>query len=497
MLRVYFFGIESVEGQNMPRTSLQSVFSQSSHSYGSPRHGSSGNSRRRVTKNNQHNHSQNRQNRIEDTLLRNGPGVTDNIEQEIHRAQGISAEEAILAIPSFSTNINTEEIRVHSTENREYLMDIDLRSFSSRPTQPLQNIIMAANPTFSPAAGANTLLRLESDSSNYAPADLYNFDLNNLNNITDLSEQNNTFSSVILNASIASISGLRCATDRLLQPLHVISRKRLRDIITQGNNNLFSFLKNADNEKTPVFGSSNSSIAKKNFGEYLLKKYGADLATLKYLNREKDNSSSKDFTIDTNIKTCLNQIQEELSKKSTSESTVENLIQQLRWVTEELTSIGDNIIRLESQISKKMQNIDLISGRANFLGGLQPSSGYTELLDAFSTYVEKLYHDNKIEDDYRELLELYKKWIILKDITGLQKCIQLSSSNTSNGQYNSTNGGRLGSNEPLCTICLNEPITHAVVPCGHTFCLACIKKQTMTCYICRGVMKDRIKIFIT
>ena len=45
-----------------------------------------------------------------------------------------------------------------------------------------------------------------------------------------------------------------------------------------------------------------------------------------------------------------------------------------------------------------------------------------------------------------------------------------------------------------CTICYNTTITHCCVPCGHTYCSDCINK-TNNCYICRGIIQNKIKLF--
>jgi len=48
-----------------------------------------------------------------------------------------------------------------------------------------------------------------------------------------------------------------------------------------------------------------------------------------------------------------------------------------------------------------------------------------------------------------------------------------------------------------CTICLTGDITHALVPCGHCFCLSCSNKiQRNKCHMCRQVVKSKIKLHI-
>lgn len=429
---IYFIPCDAVEGwATMSRTSVGPSSSRSSHSYGSPRHGSSGGSQRRVPKINFSNSSLNRRSemeRTERTLLRNGPGAAEDYQLEFRRTRDGTAA-----------------------------------------------AVAAANPAFSPAAGTMTLL----SNSEYAPADFDDFDLNIISDLSGITS--NCFNQVIQNMNTASLTGLKMTTDNFVQPLHVISRKRLREIISQGNNSLLGFLRRSD--RTPMFGAVSTSA--QNFGDFLLKKYGSEIGNLKYLNNGKEQNYLKDVNIDLNIKNAVAEINCGLIQKG--ESNIDAFIQQIRWVSEELRIVSDNILRLENLIQKKMESIDLIASRSNFLCSLRPNDGLSGLLDAFGTYIEKAYEANKIEDDFKELLETYKKWIVLKDIVSLQKTVDIACSQSKSG----------ASNEPMCSICLTDGISHTIVPCGHTFCQGCIKKQTLTCYICRGTIRDRIKIFFT
>ena len=49
--------------------------------------------------------------------------------------------------------------------------------------------------------------------------------------------------------------------------------------------------------------------------------------------------------------------------------------------------------------------------------------------------------------------------------------------------------------EPLCSICFNEQIQYAIIPCGHTFCTTCIKRHVVNCSVCRGQIRDRVRVY--
>ena len=46
-----------------------------------------------------------------------------------------------------------------------------------------------------------------------------------------------------------------------------------------------------------------------------------------------------------------------------------------------------------------------------------------------------------------------------------------------------------------CSICLDNIISNCCIPCGHTYCTGCINK-TNNCYICRTIIKNKIKIYL-
>jgi hypothetical protein len=48
----------------------------------------------------------------------------------------------------------------------------------------------------------------------------------------------------------------------------------------------------------------------------------------------------------------------------------------------------------------------------------------------------------------------------------------------------------------LCGICCDRPVSHALVPCGHAYCLVCIEASTGRCPNCRDPFQSMLAIFI-
>lgn len=317
----------------------------------------------------------------------------------------------------------------------------------------------------------------------YASADFEDY---NQNDIIDISGQ--AYQNTVTNLVNLGVANLKYSIDPIVKPLHVISRKKLRESIVNGNNSLFNFLKRPD--RTPVMSSANS--AGQGYGEYLIKKYSGELLTIRHGNTPSVGAipdsapyNCKDVGVDTTVTTSVNSLDDKLQKYGPSK--MGQLIEQVKWIGNELRLISDDIMRLESLIVQKMETIDRVQGRVQFINNLKPNEHLPELVDAFNQYVSKCYESAAIENDFKELMECYKKWMILKDIVSFQKCVDAGNSD----------GPQKLNNDPGCSICLTETVSNAVVPCGHTYCGNCIKKQSLTCYICRGPVRDRIKIFFT
>ena len=110
---------------------------------------------------------------------------------------------------------------------------------------------------------------------------------------------------------------------------------------------------------------------------------------------------------------------------------------------------------------------------------LGANSALPGLIDAFGKYAEEIYNSSKIETTYKDLVGVYKKWNLCREIITLQNFVKEDI------------------REPTCAICLIEPITQAVIPCGHTFCSNCSKKLHMSCGICRGLVRERIRLYFS
>jgi hypothetical protein len=243
-----------------------------------------------------------------------------------------------------------------------------------------------------------------------------------------------------------------------------VSKKKLRELINKHNNELFSFMARPD--KTPhMIG----------LAETIFRRYGHEVPTIKGSN---SGSILRDLNLDVSMCNTTASFDEGL-KKIKGEGGLDDFLKQTRWVFNQYKNIGEEVLRLETTLFQKIDMLDKLNSRIPMLTSLTNNEVLPELIESFTKYAETIYRSTGIEDNYKELVEAYKKWNICRQIISLH-------SNFKNEIH-----------DPQCAICLTDPVTTAIVPCGHTFCGNCVKKQNTSCYICRGTIRERIKLYFT
>lgn len=248
-------------------------------------------------------------------------------------------------------------------------------------------------------------------------------------------------------------------------------RKKLKELVTRHNNELFGFLNTE--------GTSNTS-----FAETIFRKYGIESTPA---NRHyTPGSISREFGLDTSMNEVLKEINEDFRKmydisgeaSHIDPTSIQSFLYGMRWLISEYRLAGDEVSKLESQLNQRLGTLDRIHKKINALQQLPENDALDNVYEAFQKYLDCAFKDANIEDTYKELATAYKKWSLLREIIAVQQIFEPKPA------------------DPICSICIIEPISHTIGPCGHTFCASCIKKMNTTCYICRGQIKDRIRLFL-
>jgi hypothetical protein len=140
---------------------------------------------------------------------------------------------------------------------------------------------------------------------------------------------------------------------------------------------------------------------------------------------------------------------------------------------------GEQVLECENQIKLLLDKMTAIQSRVTIVMELQSNDALPSVTDALEKYLEVAFRDLRIEDQYKRLLYLYQKHIALRDTIQLFRA------------------GSQTHTEPICPICLQESVTSAITPCGHTFCSGCARRMSTECYLCRGKIRERVKLFFS
>ena len=269
--------------------------------------------------------------------------------------------------------------------------------------------------------------------------------------------------------TVTSILSKHCTeiknnSDERVQGLINISKKKLKDLVVKHNNEIFGFMVHPERVPKMV-----------NMAESIFRRYGQEIPTIK-------GQSPQNILKDLNLNVSVDQVVAEFNeglKRLQGDNPLDDFMKQLKWLYNQYRMIGEEVLRLETTLFQKIEYLDKLNNRIPIITSLKDNEVLPELIDSFSKYATKIYESSQFEENYKELVEAYKKWNICRQIISNQLLLKSEKS------------------EPQCSICLLEPVSSVIVPCGHTFCTNCSKKQNTTCFICRGKIRERVKLYFT
>ncbi len=141
------------------------------------------------------------------------------------------------------------------------------------------------------------------------------------------------------------------------------------------------------------------------------------------------------------------------------------------------TTAAAAVCDMEERLEEKLKRVDAADACVRQLLDLGPTPALGALTAPARAYLDSVYADANLEEEYATLIERYKRFAVLKGLVTL--------------------GGIQQTPAPVCTICMTKEITHATIPCGHTYCEDCSRTQVTSCYICRVQVRDRVRLFFS
>jgi hypothetical protein len=240
-------------------------------------------------------------------------------------------------------------------------------------------------------------------------------------------------------------------------PSQVNWRKRLREMMTQQKEKVLSFLARPVTEHSllgPV--------------EIIIRRYS--------IRQEVAASSVKtcrQLLADISGSTVNQDIAEALAKKGASSLT--QMKEQINTLMEMYKNTGQLLMDEENRLKISLEKIDKVQKRVSTIMELQENEATTDLIASLEKYLAVSFRETDIETSYKNIIKLYQRHLALREAIQVFKV-----------QDN---------HEPPCPICLEDSVGTAISPCGHTFCSSCSKKMVNECGMCRGKIRDRLKLF--
>lgn len=236
-------------------------------------------------------------------------------------------------------------------------------------------------------------------------------------------------------------------------------KRKLREFLLTKHEDLFSFLTKNVSDSSPLARVDN-----------FMKRFGRP---------DFQSSATREKIIDMSGEGTSYMEALDLELRQHGGSSYSEVIQQTKYIMDKYKETGEDIIRVEAVLRTKLDTLDKAQQKLIGILELKQNKEFNPLIETIKSYLNSIYDENKVEENYKELVQLYKKLFFLRESMQFFWIFESAQ------------------REPLCAICFQDPIQYALSPCGHTFCNNCCKKQMMQCYICRNNVRERIRLYFS
>jgi len=214
-----------------------------------------------------------------------------------------------------------------------------------------------------------------------------------------------------------------------------------------------------------------------NVANTLLTKYGKILTPNSYDPSRPQPQFLKDYLIDVSGQGIeeLNVHIAELEKSRASDTPLQRISSITKGLLDYMKVVGDELIMLDTRLQNECILLDMVADKVLQLTSLDTPDidGFQEMMEI---YVNRQFEKYQIESLYWNYIYTVQKYSALRDIMTSQRIMSFE--------------------EPMCCVCMSEPVVIAFNPCGHTFCTNC-SKRTVSCHVCRQIIQSRLRVFFT
>jgi len=182
-------------------------------------------------------------------------------------------------------------------------------------------------------------------------------------------------------------------------------------------------------------------------------------------------SSVRDLSLPTSTDTAAEEVARELGIAPTALRDIQRRAIRL------YVSAATAVCAAEGRLEEKLRRLETVVGRINDMMFLEPTAELEGLAGPAREYLDSVLERVAIEEDYRAMIAAYRRFAVLRSVVSVAQFQRQTA--------------------PTCTICMAKEVSHAVAPCGHTFCEDCCRPQMTSCYICRVQIRDKVRLFFS
>jgi hypothetical protein len=235
-------------------------------------------------------------------------------------------------------------------------------------------------------------------------------------------------------------------------------KRRIRDYMAYQNTELLEFLNLKVKDHTTL-----------SEGEALLRRFGNPQVTPSH-------PSVREFVLDTSGEDVLGDISTAI-ENFRGQGGLKDYMAATRLIFEEYKAAGEGVLSRQEELREKLDRLDEVQNKVRGLFEIEVNEEREGLMEAGERYLKRVYEKNRIEEAYKAFIAAYRRFTLLRGVIEQSRDLYVRGT------------------EPLCTICFQDPVAFAAAPCGHTFCGPCLRKHGVTCCLCRGEIRDKVKLF--
>ena len=156
----------------------------------------------------------------------------------------------------------------------------------------------------------------------------------------------------------------------------------------------------------------------------------------------------------------------------------ENLERAISKINELYLKSLEELFNADKQLHSALDSVRYTFKNVDAILNLEINETTIEMYSVLARYIHTTLEKHRLKSYFDIFLKARRKFIKYRVLLNAKNVVNIESRVT-------------------CSICIDNPVSHVLIGCGHTFCNDCTRKQTTICYICRSKISERVKIYFS